>query len=219
MTAERPAALFVADAPALDFLNSIASPFGTPVEWLSSGEDFLDWLAQARLVPDEVLASLRVRALPGELDAVAAQARALREWFRAFVLEHKGKPLRPNALLKLEPLNRILEREDEHSVIVKRNRSSGTAGQSGLMLERTRIWRSPDTLLLPIANALARLVCDEDFSHVKACEGPTCTLLYLDRTRGRARRWCDMALCGNRAKQAAHRNRKRRKAGSTAKKR
>jgi predicted RNA-binding Zn ribbon-like protein len=45
---------------------------------------------------------------------------------------------------------------------------------------------------------------------VKGCEGPVCTLLFLDRTRARARRWCSMAVCGNRAKQAAHRTRTRR---------
>ncbi len=31
--------------------------------------------------------------------------------------------------------------------------------------------------------------------------------LFVDRTRGQARRWCSTAVCGNRAKQAAHRNR------------
>jgi predicted RNA-binding Zn ribbon-like protein len=61
--------------------------------------------------------------------------------------------------------------------------------------------------LLPVGEALARLVCDEDFSHVKACEGRACTLLFADHTRGHARRWCSMALCGNRAKQVAHRDR------------
>jgi predicted RNA-binding Zn ribbon-like protein len=73
--------------------------------------------------------------------------------------------------------------------------------------ETARRWRSPGALLLPIGEALARFVCTEDFSHVKACEGPTCTLLFADHTRGRARRWCSMAICGNRAKQAAHRER------------
>ena len=62
-------------------------------------------------------------------------------------------------------------------------------------------------LLLPIGEALAKFVCEEDFSHVKACEGPACTLMFADHTRGHARRWCSMAICGNRAKQAAHRNR------------
>ncbi|MES6429106.1 CGNR zinc finger domain-containing protein [Cutibacterium acnes] len=42
---------------------------------------------------------------------------------------------------------------------------------------------------------------------MKACEGPACTLMFADHTRARARRWCSMAVCGNRAKQAAHRSR------------
>jgi predicted RNA-binding Zn ribbon-like protein len=42
---------------------------------------------------------------------------------------------------------------------------------------------------------------------MKACEGPACTLLFADHTRGHTRRWCSMALCGNRAKQAAYRHR------------
>jgi predicted RNA-binding Zn ribbon-like protein len=37
----------------------------------------------------------------------------------------------------------------------------------------------------------------------------TITLLFADHTRGHARRWCSMALCGNRAKQAAHRQRQK----------
>jgi len=70
-----------------------------------------------------------------------------------------------------------------------------------------RRWRSPESLLLPIGEALAKFVCEEDFSYVKACEGPACTLMFADHTRGHARRWCSMAICGNRAKQAAHRHR------------
>ncbi|RJO76891.1 CGNR zinc finger domain-containing protein [Nocardia panacis] len=30
---------------------------------------------------------------------------------------------------------------------------------------------------------------------------------YLDTSRGNARRWCDMTICGNRAKSAAFRAR------------
>ncbi|MGX9430920.1 MULTISPECIES: CGNR zinc finger domain-containing protein [Bradyrhizobium] len=40
---------------------------------------------------------------------------------------------------------------------------------------------------------------------MKACEGPPCTLLFVDRTRGHVRRWCSITICGNRAKQSAHR--------------
>ncbi len=90
MMDRRPPAIFIADAPGLDFLNSIATPVDTPVDWIGDGEGYLSWLEQARLVPADVLGEMRDRALPGELDKVADQARSLREWFRGFVRRHKG---------------------------------------------------------------------------------------------------------------------------------
>jgi predicted RNA-binding Zn ribbon-like protein len=212
MTPLSPPALFVADSVGLDFLNSIAVPVDEPVEWLGSGEALLSWLAQAGLLPADVPDTLRQIALPGELDAVAGQARSLREWFRAFVQRHKGRPLGPGALSQLEPLNRLLARDEEFGQIVARPARRGGGGErpaSGLAWCATRRWRSADSLLAPIAKALADLVCNDDFTYVKACQGGGCTLLFLDRTRGRARRWCSMAVCGNRAKQAAHRGRAR----------
>lgn len=201
----RPAAIFIGDALALDFLNSVATPVDVPVDWIDDGEGLLGWLEQARLAPPEALATLRSQALPGELDAVADQARSLREWFRGFVRTHKGRPLAPEDFGELEPLNRLLERDEAFSRIVPQP----AGGPAPLELQTLRRWRSPESLLLPIGERLARFVCTEDFSHVKACEGPTCTLLFADHTRGRARRWCSMAACGNRAKQAAHRHRRK----------
>ena len=141
--------------------------------------------------------------MPGELDKVADQARALREWFRGFVRKHMGRPLTPKALRELGPLNRLLERDEAFSQISRPSRSDSNR----LELRTTRRWQSPEALLLPIGEALARFVCDEDFADVTACEGHSCTLVFADRTRRRARRWCSMAVCGNRAKQAAHRKR------------
>jgi predicted RNA-binding Zn ribbon-like protein len=204
MTDQRPAPFFVADSPGLDFLNSIATPADGEIEWIGSGKDLVAWLLQAGLVPPEAIAGLRKTAGPGEFDIVAAQARKLREWFRGFVNSTMGKPLKPKVLHELEPLNRVLMRDARFSQVVLRE-----AGKkpSGLALRTQRQWRSPDALLLPIAGAMAELVCEEDFQHVRVCEGPCCTLLFLDRTRGHARRWCSMSVCGNRAKQAAHRQR------------
>jgi predicted RNA-binding Zn ribbon-like protein len=197
-----PPAMFVGDALGLDFLNSIATPVDTPVDWIEDGEGYLRWLEQAKLVPRDVLEDMRTRALPGELDRVADQARSLREWFRGFLHRHKGHPVTAEALSELEPLNRLLERDESYSRIAPR-----AAGRGSFELRTVRRWRHPDALLLPVGEALARLVATEDFSRVKACEGPTCTLLFADHTRGGARRWCSMAACGNRAKQAAHRSR------------
>jgi predicted RNA-binding Zn ribbon-like protein len=158
-------------------------------------------------VPSEDLEALKARAIPGEFDAVASQARSLREWFRGFVRERSGRTLVAEDLRELEPLNRLLGRDEQFPQIV-----AGLAGgESVLELRPRRRWRAPESLLLPIAEEIARFVCSGDFESAKACEGATCTLLFVDRTRGRARRWCSMTICGNRAKQAAHRD--RRKAG------
>jgi predicted RNA-binding Zn ribbon-like protein len=199
----RPPAVFIADSLGLDFLNSIATPIDTPVDWLDSGDGFLKWLAQAKLVPADALDELKTHAMPGELDKVADQARALREWFRKFVHKHMGRPLPPEALRELRPLNKILQRDEAFSQISRYREHDGDRFELRVM----RRWRSPESLLLPIAEALARFVCEEDFVRVKACQGHKCTLVFADHTRMQARRWCSMAICGNRAKQAAYRKR------------
>ena len=199
----RPPAIFIADSLGLDFLNSVATPVDTPIDWLDSGDGFLEWLAQAKLVPADALDGLKARAMAGELDKVANQARALREWFRGFVRKHAGRPLSSKVFRELGPLNRLLERDEAFSQISRHHANNGDR----LELSMMRRWRSPESLLLPIGEAMAKFVCEEDFADLKACQGHRCTLLFADRTRRRARRWCSMAICGNRAKQAAHRKR------------
>ena len=195
--------MFIADSLGLDFLNSVATPVDAPIDWLESGDGLLEWLDQAKLVPANALDTVKERAMPGELDKVADQARDLREWFRSFVQKHMGRPLPSKALRELGPLNRLLERDETFSQISRHRHSDGDR----LELQLMRRWRSPESLLLPIGEALAKFVCEVDFATVKACEGHSCTLVFADHTRRRARRWCSMAICGNRAKQAAHRQR------------
>jgi predicted RNA-binding Zn ribbon-like protein len=48
-----------------------------------------------------------------------------------------------------------------------------------------------------------------DRRRIRRCAGPTCVLLFLDTSKSGRRRWCDMAVCGNRAKVAAHHARTR----------
>jgi predicted RNA-binding Zn ribbon-like protein len=195
-------AFFIADARGLDFLNSIATPADVPIDWIRDGEGLVGWLRQAGLVPDQALDVIAERAMPGELDRVADQARDLREWFRDFVKHRMGQPLDRGALQELAPLNRLLERDEAYAHIVPDK-------DGHLALATTRRWRSPESLLIPIGEALARVVVEEDFIQVKACQGHKCTLVFADHTRGHARRWCSMATCGNRAKVAAHRSRHR----------
>jgi predicted RNA-binding Zn ribbon-like protein len=202
--------MFIGGDPSLDFLNSIGTPADTVVEWLGNGEDLLAWLHQAELLSTGEAAAIRVNCFPGELDAVAGQARALREWFRGFILKHRGRSLGGGALHELAPLNRILERDDAYGAIVARKADAPGPAVSGLQWRTLRRWRTPDSVLLPIAHAIANFVTSEDLSRVKSCEKSPCTLFFIDRTRGQVRRWCSMTLCGNRAKQALYRSRLKR---------
>src|ERR1700754_4350138 len=129
-------AMFIADASGLDFLNSIATPVDVPVDWIDDGEGLLAWLGQAKLVPAEVLNAMRERAMPGELDRLADQARSLREWFRAFVRERKGRTLEAADLSELEPLNLLLARDEAFGEIVAHE----DAATGALTFERSRRW-------------------------------------------------------------------------------
>ena len=172
---------------------------GRQEEWVVASPD----RQQRRLTIAEISLELRIeRDVAGIVE---------HQWFRGFVDEFRGKPLPAMALKKLEPLNQLLARDEEFGQIVARDRKQGAAAPSGLQWEMQRRWDSTEVLLIPVAKAMADLVCSEDFSDVKGCEGQGCTLFFLDKTRARARRWCSMAICGNRAKQAAHRKRAKRR--------
>ena len=64
----RPSAIFVGNTLGLDFLNSIATPIDTQVDWIDDGEGLLSWLEQAQLVSADPIKSIRAHALPGEVD-------------------------------------------------------------------------------------------------------------------------------------------------------
>src|SRR5690606_16353511 len=57
-----------------------------------------------------------------------------------------------------------------------------------------------DRVLWPIALAAANLLTSPQATVIRKCAAPDCGWLFLDTTRNRSRRWCDMKICGNRAK-------------------
>ena len=214
----RPAPFFVGDDLALDFLNSVAAPWGRELEWLADGSDLVAWLEQARAVPAEVTQHFQADAGLRALDAVASEARELREWFRMFVGSHAGRPLEPASLEELAPLNRLLAGDAAYRQIALAPPPAAAVidddGHGALRWEPRRHWRTPQALLLPIAEAMGELVCRKDFTLVRKCEGPTCTLWFYDVSKAHTRRWCSMAVCGNRAKAATHRARARQRSVS-----
>jgi predicted RNA-binding Zn ribbon-like protein len=68
----------------------------------------------------------------------------------------------------------------------------------------------------PVKGALALIACEAvellsgpERRLIRECAAaPACSLLYLDRSRGRRRRWCQMERCGSRAKMAEYRKRR-----------
>jgi predicted RNA-binding Zn ribbon-like protein len=207
VTKERPDPFFIAGAIGLDFLNSVATPIDEPVEWIASGEDLLQWMKRAGLIADKAAEYFHTSTLPEELDAAAEQARGLREWFRGFVQRHKGESLKTEVLAELEPLNRLLALDEAFDQIVVRDERESDGAVSKLRLAQQRRGRFPGALLQPIGKAVAEVICDISFADIRACEGSLCSLLYVDPTRRHTRRWCSMAVCGNRSKQAAYRER------------
>jgi predicted RNA-binding Zn ribbon-like protein len=61
-----------------------------------------------------------------------------------------------------------------------------------------------DRILWPMAQAAADLLTSEEVAIVRWCEAPDCEWLFLDHSRNRSRRWCDMTTCGNRQKARRH---------------
>ena len=52
-----------------------------------------------------------------------------------------------------------------------------------------------------------RAQADGSWDRMKACAADTCRWAFYDQSRNRSRQWCDMAVCGNRAKARSYRKR------------
>jgi len=59
---------------------------------------------------------------------------------------------------------------------------------------------SLEAILWPIAGSAGELLTSDDLGRVRQCGGKTCRWMFVDRSKNRSRRWCDMKVCGNRPK-------------------
>jgi Putative stress-induced transcription regulator/CGNR zinc finger len=180
----------------LDFVNASSAPSHRGSEAISDRDSLLRWLEERKLVASDAIASIRANTSSDELNAVWAEAKALGAWFRDFVDDFKGKPLPASAADRLQLLNGILARDAQIEQIDIRDNLNDRIAGSGLRRSTRRIWRSADMLLLPIARAMAELICTADFSSIRVCDGPGCGTFFLDRTRERTRRRCRAGICG-----------------------
>ena len=175
---------FLGDHPALDLLNTVVQMQGQAVDSWQSGEDVAAWLAQAGYLPPGA----------GTTPALLDEARALRELVRGLVARRKA-----GESVELAALNAALAYGRRHVELI-------ADAVGALRLQPVYAAETAPQLLAPLAEAAAELVAG-DFALVKHCENPECSLWFLDRTKSHRRRWCSMALCGNRHKVASFRQR------------
>jgi predicted RNA-binding Zn ribbon-like protein len=196
-----PAVHLLGGHPALHFLNSAYGPTESRTELLTNGAALLQWMMSAGILDAATVASLERRLSARSLDAVATEARKLREWMRSWLDRWRAAP-----------------RRDYHSEIAALNKLLARATWRREVKEHNHVFRmgeraeldSADALIAAIASHVATLITLEQPALVKECAGPGCTLWFLDRTRAHARVFCSARGCGNRAKVAAFRERRRR---------
>ncbi|SMX29478.1 CGNR zinc finger [Pelagimonas phthalicica] len=198
----RPAAFFIGESTALDFVNSVAAPRSTEFEWLASGDDVLDWLHLAGLLSETERSALAQPKHETALERAAADLRTFREEFRDLVhLITTEKQVPPDHAL-IAKLNHLMAQGQQSLRLV----ASGSDDQQ-IALKLEYDIASPEDLLPRIAASCAEFIAKADLRYVRLCEGSGCTLFFNDVSKNHKRRWCSMEVCGNRAKAAAYRNR------------
>jgi predicted RNA-binding Zn ribbon-like protein len=187
---EKVRALFLADHPALDFLNTRMRVNEDLVDLLRSDEDVFSWLKRAGF------RSSTIHEKPEPLDLLHL-AQMLRENIRALIEGLKGGKRADPSIL-----NRFLLAGCSYPQLV-------WSKSNKLKIERVRREVNAASILAPIAEAAADLLTKGNFDLVKRCEDQTCVLWFSDQTKSHRRRWCSMERCGNRHKVAAYRARRR----------
>src|SRR3954451_22417191 len=136
-----------------------------------------DWLAERELIePGAELTGADVR-----------HAQEVREALRKLLLANNGDPLDPAAV---ETLNAATRRAELHVHF-------GPEGETGLTPCRVGIDGAIGRLLAIVSHAMA----DGTWPRLKACAlHDTCEWAFYDWSKNRSGTWCDMAVCGNRAK-------------------
>ncbi len=174
--------------PSLDFVNTLGGrDSGTLKEKLRCYDDLVTWAERVGVVGSDRARRIRAAAarMPDEGQSVLERARTLREaMFRLFT----GRET------------------DAHDLDLLADEAGRAAAERRLVVEgEGYLYAFPDgdrldQLLWPVALSAAELLTSEELVRVKECAAGDCSWLFLDMSRNRSRRWCDMKVCGNRAK-------------------
>jgi predicted RNA-binding Zn ribbon-like protein len=186
----------------LDFANTAsARDTDAPKEHLlHTYGDLLAWSEAKEALPPAIVARLAERAERRPEDAAAAlgHAIALREaLYRIFTAHALSEPPQDRDLVLL---NNVLARAMPHRRL--------EAVQAEFRWQWDEEAADLDRVLWPIAQSAAELLTSPELDRVRECAKEHCNWLFVDRSKNRSRRWCDMQECGNVAKVRRYRSRK-----------
>ena len=188
----------------LNFANTMDA-YDPPIgEMLHGYDDLVWWALHAGVLDEEDALPLfeRARREPEAAAAVFARAVRLREAiFRVLAAASRAEAMPEE---HLDVVNAELAVALRHLRVRPENVQCGWVWEPADELDRV-IW--------PLVRDAADLLVSGELIRVGKCEGEECDWMYLDTSRNRSRRWCDMASCGNRAKAKRHYHRAKSGAG------
>jgi predicted RNA-binding Zn ribbon-like protein len=188
----------------VDFVNTVYTP-GDSGELLGSFDDLVAFLEAAGAVDGGEARRLRTlaRASPRRAETAFARALALRDMLRELLAA-----LAPGGLVRrqwVELVNEILRWDPGYRQLVARD--------DGWALATVVSQDDPLAALVPVARSAAELIQEGPGAPARKCARPACVLYFYDASRTGKRRWCSMAVCGNRMKVASHARRQRAASG------
>jgi predicted RNA-binding Zn ribbon-like protein len=173
----------------LDFVN--ATPSNAELPW----ERLIHFLESTSIVSAGRGAQLLTlpQSDPQAAEALLFKARRLGSALRKVFAAMLRKQRIPGEWI--EPINEILRVTEGHDELV---------GQAGVWkIEFVAREGGLDWLLAAVARSGAEIIAEGARARVRLCANPHCGLFFYDNSRTRRRRWCSMAVCGNRSKVAA----------------
>jgi predicted RNA-binding Zn ribbon-like protein len=172
---------------ALDFVNTASGRSVGPLrDKLRTYADLVTWAERVGIVDEATGRRLR-RAAAGDprAEVVLERGRTLREAiYRLF------------ARSEVDPDDLDLLSRESGQGAAHRRIERGTDGYRYAWPKTTEL----DGILGRIAVAAAELLTSPERDRVRECASHDCSWLFVDMSRNRSRRWCDMKVCGNRAK-------------------
>jgi predicted RNA-binding Zn ribbon-like protein len=189
---------------ALDFANTVSGRLAAePVDHLSSYDRLASWGEQAGVLTPEQAARQRAEAERHPRVAASVLRRAIEVREAIFALFSAIATRRSVPGASLDVLNRALPGALARLRLEPEGR--------GFSWQWRREGEDLEAVLTPVVRAGADLLTSDLLERVRECRADTCAWLFLDRSKNATRCWCDMNVCGNRAKARRHYARERAK--------